>query len=85
MLERRRGRRDGRATVLLVVALVSVGILPQALQRPDSTHLTWVTCVSWPFAVVAVADVVQRRRPRATMRRAVAAGAAFTLRAHLRR
>ena len=67
-------------TVLLVVALVSVGILPQALQRPDSTHLTWVTCVSWPFAVVAVADVVQRRWPRD--RRCAgpsAAGAAFTL------
>jgi hypothetical protein len=79
ILERRRGRRDGRATVLLVVALVSVGILPQALQRPDSTHLTWVTCISWPFAVVAVADVVQRRWPRATMRRAVTVGAAFTL------
>ena len=51
---------DGRSTVLLVVALVSVGILPQALQRPDSTHLTWVTCISWPFAIVAVAEVVRR-------------------------
>ena len=79
LLERRRGRRDGRATVLLVVALVSVGILPQALQRPDSTHLTWVTCVSWPFAVVAIADIVQRRRPQVTIRRAVAVGAVFTL------
>ena len=79
VVERRRGRRDGRAAVLLVVALVSVGILPQALQRPDSTHLTWVTCVSWPFAVVAVADIVQRRWPAMTMRRAAAVGAAFTL------
>jgi hypothetical protein len=76
---RRRGQRDGRSTVLLVVALVSVGILPQALQRPDSTHLTWVTCVSWPFAVVAVADAVQRRRPHLPMRQAVATGAACTL------
>ena len=33
-------------------AVISVGILPQALQRPDSAHLLWVTCVSWPFAVV---------------------------------
>jgi hypothetical protein len=77
--QRRRGWRDGRATVLLVVTLVSVGILPQALQRPDSTHLTWVTCVSWPFAVIAVIEVVQRQRPTLSMRRAVAAGAAFTL------
>jgi hypothetical protein len=79
VLEHRRGRRDGRATVLLVVALISAGILPQALQRPDSTHLTWVTCVSWPFAVVAIAEVVQRRSPRTSMRRAAAVGALFTL------
>lgn len=71
----RRGRRDGRVAVLLVVAFVSVGILPQALQRPDSTHLTWVTCISWPFAVVVVADGVQRWRPRVAMRSAIAAGA----------
>jgi hypothetical protein len=77
--QRRRGWRDGRATVLLVVTLVCVGILPQALQRPDSTHLTWVTCVSWPFAVIAVVEVIQRRRPTLSMRRAVAAGATLTL------
>jgi hypothetical protein len=77
--QRRRGRRDGRATVLLVIALVCVGILPQGLQRPDSTHLTWVTCISWPFAVVAVADAVQRRRPHVSIRTACAAGAACTL------
>ena len=79
VLQRRRGRRDGRATVLLVVALVSVGILPQALQRPDSTHLTWVTCVSWPFAVVAIVEIVQRRWPHTSMRSAAMAGAAVTL------
>jgi hypothetical protein len=79
VLQHRRGRRDGRATVLLVVALVSVGILPQALQRPDSTHLTWVTCVSWPFAVVAIVEIVQRRWPHASMRSAAMAGAAGTL------
>jgi hypothetical protein len=77
--QRRRGWRDSRATVLLVVTLVSVGILPQALQRPDSTHLTWVTCVSWPFAVIAVIEVIQRHRPALSMRRAVAAGATVTL------
>ena len=33
---RRRAGPTGRATVLLGVSLVSVGILPQALQRPDS-------------------------------------------------
>jgi hypothetical protein len=77
--QRRRGRRDGRATVLLVVALVSVAVLPQALQRPDSTHLTWVTCISWPFAVVAVAEAMRLRRPRVSMRSAIAVGTAVAV------
>ena len=70
---------DGRSTVLLVIALISVGILPQALQRPDSTHLTWVTCISWPFAIVAVAEVVRRVRPALPLRTALAIGAACAL------
>lgn len=69
----------GRSTVLLAVALVSVGILPQALQRPDSAHLNWVTCVSWPFTVVAVIEVVTRWRPQLEWRRAAGAGAAFAV------
>jgi hypothetical protein len=59
-------RRDGagtRATVMSAVALLAVGIVPQGWQRPDSTHLSWVTCVSFPFAVVALAELVRRRRP----------------------
>lgn len=80
---RRDGRRGapvtGRSTVLLVVALVSVGILPQALQRPDSAHLNWVTCVSWPFAVVAVVEIAQRWRPNLEWRRLVGTGAAVAL------
>ncbi|MGH9270890.1 MAG: hypothetical protein ACRDZ2_06430, partial [Ilumatobacteraceae bacterium] len=70
---------SGRSTVLLVVALISVGILPQALQRPDSTHLTWVTCIAWPFSIVAVVEVVNRWRPRTSARRALVAGGAFAL------
>ncbi|MBA3605617.1 MAG: hypothetical protein H0W46_06535, partial [Acidimicrobiia bacterium] len=77
----RRGvaRPSGRSSVLLAVALISLGILPQALQRPDSAHLNWVTCISWPFAVVAVAEVVGRWRPHIERRRAVVVGAAFAL------
>jgi hypothetical protein len=70
---------DGRTTALLLVALVSLGILPQALQRPDSTHLTWVTCISWPFLIVAVAEVVRRLWPRVTPRTGLAVGGAFAL------
>jgi hypothetical protein len=74
-------RRDvsGRTTVLLIVALVSVGILPQALQRPDSAHLLWVTCVAFPFSVVAVIEVVRRIRPRIDGRAAATVGATVAL------
>jgi hypothetical protein len=76
-------RRAGAAApagsaVILVVALIGVGILPQALQRPDSTHLTWVTCITWPFAIVVVADAVRRRWP-VSRRTAVGIGTAAAL------
>jgi hypothetical protein len=45
-------KRTGDKT-LIVLALFSCGLLPQALQRADSTHLAWVSCV--PFALVAAA------------------------------
>ena len=79
VLRRRPGGRTMRSTVLLAVALVSVGVLPQALQRPDSTHLTWVTCISWPFAIVVVAELVRRRWPSLDMRAAAGVGAAVAL------
>ena len=79
IVRRRPGGVTARSTVLLAVALVSVGILPQALQRPDSTHLTWVTCVSWPFSIVVVAEIVRRHRPRVDWRAAVGTGAVVAL------
>jgi hypothetical protein len=78
-LRRRDGAPNGRTTTLLAVALVSVGILPQGLQRPDSAHLLWVTCVSFPFLVPATIEVVRRWRPAITLRRAVTAGGAVAL------
>ena len=42
-----RQRRAARPFVLLAAGLFGLGILPQALQRPDSTHLAWVAVVSW--------------------------------------
>jgi hypothetical protein len=79
VLRRRPGGRTMRSTVLLAVALVSVGVLPQALQRPDSTHLTWVTCISFPFAIVVVAELVRRRWPSVDLRAATTIGAAVAL------
>ena len=56
------GSRTG--FTLFAVALFGVGLLPQALQRPDSAHFLWVSCVSWPMAIVAVVELVRRREPR---------------------
>ena len=78
-LRRRAGGRTARSVALLAVALVSVGILPQALQRPDSAHLMWVTCVSFPFSAVAVTEAVRRWRPQIDARAAVAVGGAAAI------
>lgn len=75
----RRRTIDGRTTALLAVGLVSVGILPQGLQRPDSAHLLWVTCVPFPFLVPATMEVLRRWRPHLDLRRAAVAGAAVAL------
>jgi len=72
-------RRPGshRARVLLAVGLFAVGLLPQALQRPDTTHFAWVSCVGLGFLPVAVLELgrspLRRLRPRW---RGLAAGAA---------
>ncbi|CAN5710247.1 hypothetical protein BH24ACT5_BH24ACT5_18330 [soil metagenome] len=76
---RRRQEATGPTVTLLVVAFISLGILPQALQRPDSTHLTWVTCISWPFLVVGGAEAVRLARPRVSRGRALAVGGSFAL------
>ena len=61
-------RRTGDAR-LLAIAAFSVGLFPQALQRPDSTHLAWVGCVAFavlPAAVVELVRWVRARSPRST-------------------
>ncbi len=63
---------------LLAIAAFSTGILPQAMQRADSTHLAWVSCVT--FAVLPAALVELRRHwsgriPVPPLRRALAAAA----------
>jgi 4-amino-4-deoxy-L-arabinose transferase-like glycosyltransferase len=49
--------------VLMAGSIFSLGILPQALQRPDSTHLSWVSCVSFVMLTLVLAEVLRRRRP----------------------
>ncbi len=61
--QRRRGNSTPRTFVLLSAGLLGLGILPQALQRPDSTHLAWVAVVSWPLLAVAITEITMRHWP----------------------
>ncbi len=61
---RRRGARDEHNMVLLAAGIFGLGLLPQAMQRPDSTHLAWVAIGSWPLLVASIADARGRRNPR---------------------
>jgi len=63
MIRRRHGANP-QVDALLVAGVFGLGILPQALQRPDSTHLAWVAMVSWPLLAAAITHVVSRRAPR---------------------
>jgi hypothetical protein len=59
----RRVRRDPdrwRPRVLLTVGLVGLGLLPQAFQRPDTTHLAWVSCVTLAFLPAALAEALEQ-------------------------
>jgi hypothetical protein len=60
----RRDRSSLRPRVLLAVAAFSVGIVPQTLQRADSAHLAWVSCVSMAFVPVAALEILRVHRPR---------------------
>ena len=71
-----RRSHSARAATLLCGALFSVGVVPQALQRPDSTHLSWVTCISFPLLILAIVEYMKERRPRSTQRQRVTAGVA---------
>lgn len=60
-LRRRRGDTSALNAVLLAAGIFGLGILPQALQRPDSTHLAWVAVVSWPLLAVMITGAIARR------------------------
>lgn len=55
-------RRSGQHR-LLAIAAFSAGLLPQALQRPDSTHLGWVACVTFAVLPAAAIELWRARRP----------------------
>ena len=53
--------RSWRARLLLAAGLLGLGMLPQALQRPDTTHLAWVSCVPLALLPLYVAELVRPR------------------------
>jgi hypothetical protein len=59
----RRDRSSTRPRVLLAAALFSLGIMPQALQRADGTHLAWVSCAAIAFVPLAAVEFLGWRRP----------------------
>jgi hypothetical protein len=66
-----RVRRDPtawRGRVVLVVGLLGLGLLPQAFQRPDTTHLAWVSCVTLAFLPAAIAELLAHLGPRRVRR-----------------
>ena len=74
-----RARADRMALgprVLLAVSCFSLGMLPQAVQRTDSTHFAWASTVALAFLPVALAEALGRVAPglRAGLRRALAGG-----------
>jgi hypothetical protein len=61
-----RVRRDPSsftAWALLAGAAFSTGLLPQALQRADTTHMAWVSCVPIGLLPLAVLEVLRAVRP----------------------
>lgn len=57
----RAGSRPDHAATLMAIGLLSLGILPQGLQRPDSAHLAWVTWLSFPMLIVAGYELLEHR------------------------
>ena len=66
-----------RARVLLAAGLLGLGMMPQALQRPDTTHLAWVSAVPLSLLPMYLAQLLPDRRR--LVRVALAAGTAVVL------
>jgi hypothetical protein len=64
-LLRRRLPGDARALAFWPAALFGAALLPQALQRPDTTHLAWVTGITFALMVPAIVTLVRLALPRA--------------------
>ena len=68
----KRGNVGGRGVSLMMGALFGLGILPQAMQRPDSTHLAWVVCVCFSLVPATIIEFLAWRKRAIAPRRSVA-------------
>lgn len=66
---RRSEKGSDRAAAFWPAALFCAALLQQALQRPDTAHLAWVTGVSFPLCVAAIAWLLSNRGPRVSIAR----------------
>jgi hypothetical protein len=64
---RRKNGSTPQGDALFVAGMFGLGILPQALQRPDSTHLAWVAMVSWPLLAALITHIASRRIGRVSV------------------
>lgn len=67
------------ARALLAIGAVSLGMLPQAIQRADSAHLSWVSCVPLVFLPIAVGELSRLLRPKLGNRSKISLGIATAL------
>jgi hypothetical protein len=67
----RRASASSWAARSLVPFAVTAGLLlPQALQRPDVTHLSWVSAATFPAALLLGPELLRRAAPGLTVRAA---------------
>lgn len=77
LLTRRWAPGDLRGTTMLAAGMFSLGMLPQAIQRVDSTHFAWVSCVPVALLPLPILELVRRRRPAWPHRRSLAIAGAL--------
>jgi hypothetical protein len=70
----RRDRTSIRARAVLAGGLLSLGVVSQSLQRADSTHIAWVSCMSIALVPIALTELLSRWKasaPNGTIRAAL--------------
>lgn len=70
---------DPRSRLLRAVGFLGLGMLTQAMQRPDTAHFAWVSCIPLALVPVAVHQLLPDRWGPGSWRRVTAAVAPLVL------